>query len=48
MERLGTGSDREKGLFPDIGLIDFQLTVAGVTVHLKIASKDCCKDHERT
>jgi len=27
----------------DLGLIEFELTVAGVTVKLKVASKECCK-----
>jgi hypothetical protein len=44
LERLRGGSSAEGGgLFPDVGLIEFELTVAGVTVRLKIASKDCCK-----
>jgi hypothetical protein len=43
MHKLQTGANKEDKLFGDLGLIDFQITAGGITLHLRIASKECCK-----
>ena len=40
---LQAGANRENKRLSDIGLIDFEITVSGITLRLKIATKECCK-----